>query len=267
VQVLLTKNLPGGQVQVATEVGDFQLLLPGAAVVNTRVNVLGRLVIGGGRSFWSEPVELVLDATAPQIERVRLDPGSEVPLGKPLKLTFAVSELNLSGVAKIQVGFAAPGGGKFAPDPPAVEATSVDGLVWSAEFPADMLKEGSHTLLIQAQDQVGNLSQFTKIPLRVVSATDSTPPVRPNNIVGVVRYGRQIIPGAMVTVQSVDKPEAPPITRQTGDQGEFAFKQLPPGKYKITATGQARNRRRKAEEEVTVVAAPAPEVNLMLQVR
>ena len=83
------------------------------------------------------------------------------------------------------------------------------------------------------------------------------------SIKGLVAFGGA--PGANATV-TLSGPAAKEA--KTGPDGQFVFKDLPPGDYKLEAKGVVKNSRRKGEAKATVPAPPPAkpiEVNVKLE--
>ena len=98
-----------------------------------RVNVLGRLFTGG-MSFWSQPVEVVLDGGAPRVDRLELSPGRQIAHGGELAVSAWASDAELSGVTQVEVGFDVDRSGEFSEKVPPVQAEIESNVRWVAKL-------------------------------------------------------------------------------------------------------------------------------------
>ncbi|MCH5372819.1 MAG: hypothetical protein JJ992_02495, partial [Planctomycetes bacterium] len=162
-----------GAIEFATQVGDFELQIPGSGYLNQRVNLLARVQVGDAQR-WSDSVELILDAEPPKTLRVALKPARIAPMGKSLIATVTATDGQLSGVASVEAGFDVEGDGSFSDEMPPLPASRDDEGVWRVELPIDApLELGQTTLLIRATDRVGNQSEMTKVDVVIVTPEEA----------------------------------------------------------------------------------------------
>ncbi len=272
--VALAGLMPGGRVTIETTIGDYQLDLPAPALTNAKVELLGR-VTGPDRTAWSVPVEIQLDGTAPNVRRVELKPPGTLAVGEKLEAVVYASD-ELSGVTKVEVALDTTGEGRFTADMKPLPAKADAEGRWLAAPPTAELTPGNYSVLARATDGVGNVSEATVARFRVVTP-DEQSAAKLGSIYGNVLYGEQ--PFADIVIELI-APAAPPAgdaaalaapivpgPTKTDARGNFTLSQVPPGKYKIRASGVVRNKDRLAEAEISVDPAPAKpaQVKLLLK--
>jgi hypothetical protein len=257
---------PQGRVAIETTVGDFAVHLPAPTVQNARAGVLGR-VMAGGRTAWSRPVEVVLDATPPRvlIEQVERQPAGVVEVGAPLVIAVPVVDDELSGVASVEAAFDVVGTGEFAEEPAPAPAKQADDGRWSVELDTAALPSGAYRVLLRATDKVGNAGRYESLPVEVLTPEDAAlrRAAMTNTVAGAVHYGTRPVRGATLTLTSDDVDETPETTAD--DQGQFEFTGVPPGEYRLSVKGLAAGVNRFKELAVTV--PPAPERVPPLRIR
>ncbi|MCH8829787.1 MAG: hypothetical protein IID45_09440, partial [Planctomycetes bacterium] len=143
-----------GTLKFRVDVTDFHVRIP-TVPLNQRVNLLGRLVIGG-KTEWSRPLQIILDAQPPKISRIT---NVVETVEKPFKISVNVTDHGLSGVTKVEFLLDVSRTGQF----PA-EAESIPGKPgplgnWSATIDPGKNPPGNYTILVRATDRVGNVSQ------------------------------------------------------------------------------------------------------------
>lgn len=252
---------------LATTVGDFDLAVPAGRIVDAPVNVLGHLRVGGVDT-WSEPIEIVLDGRSPRVGALRVLPGRRVVQPEPIEISAGVDDDGLSGVAMVQIGFAAPGTTDFLTTAPPVEAVPTPGGTWVATIPTDAVPAGSHRLLIKATDRVGNESRPESVAVEVVSAEAmEAQKNQPKPISGVVMHGNTIAVGATVELYSTEAEPRLIATRMADSTGAFRFANVLPGTYRLRSRAVVRNNRRKGDQEVIVPEGDKemPAIRLMVQ--
>jgi hypothetical protein len=283
-EVVVARAAPGGVFVVDAQVGDFQVDVPVAGVRNARVNVLGR-VVTGERMAWSQPVEFVVDGSGPKVDRITLRGSSVLVIGKPALVTVRTSDAGLSGIEKVEVAVDVDRKGEFGGAPPPKPAEIQPSGEWSAQLDTAPLKPGSYNLLVRATDQVGNESEYGRLKVRVVTAeqAERLRSMKTNRVTGTVEYGGKPFANIEVTLTAAAPPQpatgaeakaaapaasSPKIAPTTTDaQGRFTFPKVPPGKYVLFAEGVVRNKRRRAEVDITVKPSPAPIVNRQLTLK
>jgi hypothetical protein len=265
VAVSLDRLAPGGVVTVLTKVGDFKVDLPPPNLTNSRVGVLGRVSVGG-KTAWSESREIVLDGSAPRIDRIELNPPGEVTIGKELIVSVWATDGELSGVGKVEVALDVAGIGKFAKVPPPMPAKLEPSGRWTVKLPT-AVESGSYRVLVRATDKVGNESEYSSVVVRALTADEALAlrATRTNRVSGTVLYGEQPVPGIEIKLAAEKGAKIPPVV--TDERGNFTFPTVPPGEYKLTAQGQVRNKVRKAEAQVAVEPPPARGKPLRLTVK
>src|SRR5690606_38943998 len=93
------------RIEVVADVDDFKLQVPAGILSDARVNLLGYLRTGH-REIWSDPVEIILDGSPPQLGSIRVLPSRKVVKETPLEVSASAHDNNLSGVAGVKVGVA-----------------------------------------------------------------------------------------------------------------------------------------------------------------
>jgi carboxypeptidase family protein len=79
-------------------------------------------------------------------------------------------------------------------------------------------------------------------------------------IKGLVVYGKDPVPKAEVSLEGANRKSV-----TTDAKGEFVFKDLPPGDYKVVAQGRAKNYLRKGSGRATVEAKAAKPASLTIK--
>jgi len=249
-----------------TTVGDYQLRVPGQGLGTARVNVVGRLQVGG-RVAWSDPREIILDGTAPDIQAVELRPDRILSSEQKLQVLVRADDRLESGVAAVELTFDVLRTGEFPPQAKTISAGATDGPYWSADVPLAELSPGTHGLLIRAIDATGNVSETHREIVRILSPEDAAARVvaATSPVFGTVKYGQMPVPGADVVLED-DKQKAVAVARSNA-QGEFEMPRVPPGAYKLKATALVRNKNRISEAAVAVPPPPKSLDAVQLQLR
>ena len=258
VEIGVDRLAPEGLLTLEARVGDFhQFPVPVPGLRNARVELLGR-IFAGGKSGWSKPVEIVLDGSPPQIERVELKPPVVVIGPKDEEVSVWATDNELSGISKIETAFDPLGTGHFGGQAPAIVMEHNPAGFWTAKLPTKTLKPGDITLLIRATDQVGNESDFTKVKCHVVTLDESKLGATGETarLMGTVFFGPDPMPGVSLALAGDPKVKIDPVT--SDEHGNFTFLTVPLGKYKLTASGLIHNKKRKTDQEVTVEAGANP---------
>lgn len=258
VAIGLDRLAPGGSLTLESRVGDFhQFPVPVPGLRNARVDLMGR-IFAGGKAGWSEPVEIVLDGSPPQIERVELHPPIVVIGPKDEEVSVWATDNELSGVSQIEAAFDPLGTGHFGGLAPAVLMDRSTSGYWTTKLPTKLLTPGDITLLIRATDAVGNESDFTKIKCHVVTLDQANGhgTGEMSRLLGTVFFGPDPLPAAKLTLAGDPKVKLDPVV--SDEHGNFTFAAVPLGKYKLTAEGLIHNKKRKAEQDVTIEAGLNP---------
>lgn len=260
VNIWLEKAAPGGLFTLDTKVSDFHLPVPTPALRNARVSVLGRL-FAGGKTGWSEPVDILLDGTAPRVERVQLKPATVV-IGPDVEVSIWPTDDNLSGVVKVEAGFDTSGHGKFDDTVEPFDLTRDETGRWFSKLPTKTLEPGRITLLVRSTDRAGNVSDYTKWKCQVITKAeaDAATAAPHTKLTGTVVYGNDPAADVEMTLTSEKGPKILPT--KTDGSGNFSFTNLAPGKYKLAAKAVIHNKTRKTEQDVTLesseMANPKP---------
>jgi hypothetical protein len=254
----LDRMAPDGAFTLEARVSDFhQFPVPVPGLRNARVELLGR-IFAGGKAGWSNPVEIVLDGSPPQIERVELRPPVVVIGPKDEEVSVWATDNELSGVAKIEAAFDPLGTGKFGGAAPAVLLDRAAAGYWTTKLPTKTLTPGDITLLVRATDAVGNESDYTKVKCHVITLDQSKAHGTGGTarLMGTVLFGPDPIAAVKLTLAGDPSVKIDPVT--SDDHGNFTFPSVPPGKYKLTAAGLIHNKKRKIEQDITIEAGPNP---------
>jgi|GEM_PF-1432749 len=252
VEVRMLADAASGQVNVLAAVQDYRIHVPGGALTDARVNLLGYLRTGD-RDTWSEPVEVILDGSPPRLGSIRVQPSQRIAAKTPLEISVSADDNGLSGVASVQVGVAQPGTSQFAAEPPPVEAVLTPGGTWAASFPTEGLVPGTHRLLLTATDRVGNTGPPTPLSIDVLSEEEVLAEKnRPKAINGRALHGSTAAAGATVELFTADDEARLVATRTADAQGNFQFARVAPGAYRLVARALVRNTRRNGQLEITI---------------
>ena len=254
----LDSMAPDGLLTLEARVSDFhQFPIPVPGLRNARVEVLGR-IFAGGKAGWSDPVEIALDGSPPEIERVELRPPVVVIGPKDEEVSVWATDNELSGVSKIEAAFDPLGTGKFGGTAPAVLLDRVASGYWTTKLPTKLLTPGDITLLVRATDAVGNESDYKKIKCHVITFDQAKAQGAGGTarLMGTVRFGPDPVPAVKLTLAGDPAVKIEPVT--SDEHGNFTFSGVPPGKYKLTAQGLIHNKKRKADQDITIEAGPNP---------
>ncbi|MDZ4821672.1 MAG: hypothetical protein SGJ20_22155 [Planctomycetota bacterium] len=274
--VFLDGLMPGGKMTIETKVTDYKLDLPTPALTNAKVEILGRIA-SPDRTVWSEPVEILLDGTPPAIRRIELNPPGTLVVGEKLEAKVLAGD-ELSGVAKVEVALDATGEGKFTDEMKPLPAKLDAAGRWVAAPPTAELTPGTYGVLARATDSVGNTSEATVAKFRVVEPGAEGEKL--GSVTGSVSYGGK--PFADIEITLEGPPTAPAATPPAADakpptpvpgptktdaSGAFRFERVPPGAYKVKASGVVRNKKRTAEAEAKVEPEPANGARVKLELK
>ncbi len=245
-----------GLVSIATEVRDFELALEAAGVQNSRVGIQAR-VSAGARTAWSDPVNVTIDGTPPEVQSVAVRPDNVLVVGSELEVSVVASDDDLSGIAKVEVALDTKRMGVFVEDPPPVVATRLQDGRWRAKLPTENLATDVYAILVRATDFVGNQSPYDETQVRLLSAeaVATVRAARTNRVSGTVVHGKEPVPG--VLVEALNEKNVVVAAKSTGARGQFVFPEIRVGQYKLRAQGVRYNKLRSAETPITVAPPPA----------
>lgn len=263
VDVSLIAWNPAGIVTVLANVHDFRLTVPATGLRNLRADLLGQARIGS-RTGWSEPVGVLFDAAPPEIQHVELQPGRTVAQMSELQVLVTATDDQQSGVGKVELALDVENRGEFGAAPPVAAAPAGSGR-WLAKLPVETPNAGPTRLLVRATDKVGNVGEYTKVPVEVITPMEAAERVKSttNRVSGVVLFSKQAVSAAKVELR--DEKNKVVAAETTDAQGRFVFPKVPQGKYKLWARGISRNRSREKELDVVVPPPPAQPVQLEVQ--
>ncbi|MFO0905396.1 MAG: carboxypeptidase-like regulatory domain-containing protein [Pirellulales bacterium] len=260
VDVAMTEWTPEGNVRFVADVHDFRVVVPATGLRNVRSELLAQARVGL-RTVWSEPVGVLFDANPPEVQQVELSTGRMLTQMEKVRVTVFASDDQRSGVGKVELAFDLDNSGEFGAG--AIIPAKVDASGrWIADVPVDVPNLGPTRLLVRATDRVGNVSEFKKVPVVVVSPMEAEEAKKnlTNRVTGVVKFSKQLVPNAQVELRDDKKKVVADAT--TDEQGKFVFPKVPQGKYKLWAKGVSRNRAREVEMDVVVPPPPAQSVQL-----
>lgn len=253
-----------GVLTLNTQVRDFRVDLPAKSVSNLRANVIGRLHASGG-TWWSRPVAVVFDSRPPVIAPLRV---LRIPAGEDAKVVVRADDEGLSGVSRVEFFVDEAHSGKF-PKEGAISAGANSVGEWSATLATQKLAAGAYPLLVRATDAAGNVSDVAETEVIVLSKED-VQRAQAVRVAGFVTFGKEPVADAEIRLLDAravasqppnGKPPKPVVPAVTSNaKGEFAFPEVPPGKYVVVAFRRAlANRNRKASVPVEVTAGKTPD--------
>ena len=266
VDISATRLTPDGILSLHARVDDFQLDLPTEGLSDVRADLLARLVING-ESKWSDPVEILLDGTPPEIHVD--DMPDQVVSGEDVEVNIRATQEDLSGVARVEAIFESlqtndPKESKW-------EVAKEDGNGgWVAKLKTDGLEPGPQVVLIRAKDKVVNLSSVQSEKINVVAKQEVSPtsvenpqpvPDVGNTVTGKILYVGRAVP-AEVTLESSTGARIGP--QNTGADGSYTFSKVLPGKYVLNAKSRAEfgGSHREAKAVITVPGPVPTPLNL-----
>jgi hypothetical protein len=260
IDVAWQEATPQGEVKVRANVSDFKTFLSPGGLRNKKVEVVARLRLaaraGQERGPAENAVPIVLDGAVPVL-RVNV-PASPTTQGSPLEIICETEDL--SGVVQIEFGFDLDNSGelKAAANPKVLQQADGRRISWTTSLPTEKLEPGRYRLLVRATDAAGWTSKDSAL---VTVAAAMKPDAAKSQaamgaIQGKVRVFEQPCTGFQVKLQGGGNER----TATTDENGEFAFRDVPPGQYTIHSSGFHRNRARKGTKSVTVAGTQEPTV-------
>ncbi|HWG44850.1 MAG TPA: carboxypeptidase-like regulatory domain-containing protein, partial [Gemmataceae bacterium] len=162
-----------------------------------------------------------------------------------------------SGISKVFFFLGKPVDDKVSPGTATIPGEKVDpaGAVWSGQVRLPMEKKGLIDLSVQFINGAG-LSRFATVPVEVVDQLA----ILPGRIEGKVMEGA--LPQAALPLALQDERGIVRGNATTKADGSFVFDKVPPGKYKLSATKAATQRKGEAIVTVTADKATAATINL-----
>lgn len=256
----LMQMTPTGDITLAAEVGDFEIDVPVPQLQNAKVAVLARLD-AAGRTAYSSSRDVLLDGALPQVDRIALGSGVAV-LGEPLEVLIDAHD-DLTRVASLEVGIDGERKGEFN-NPPPVPAKRQESGRWLAKVPVDGIAPGIYNLLARATDDVGHVGPFTSVKVQVITAEQKAAmkAALTNLVRGRITYDGTPVEGVQVTLTAAPEQDPPPPVPEpvtTDEYGIFIFPKVSMGMFELSAEGVYRNKKRRANETITV---PEPPVQL-----
>jgi hypothetical protein len=251
VNVLITEIRPGGVISFQSQVGDFEANVP-AGVVGDRVGLLGRVTIFGGTTDSTpEDLWIILDKTPPKISIP--SPPRPVRQGEPIQVSVQVID-DESQVESVEFAFDRDGSGEFPKDSKGVFPAEPDSkrIHWAADIPTVGRSASTAALLVRATNTVSIVSttpeRFTVVIRPKPQAADT-----PEPMLGTIKVKALVndkpLPDIDLVLQGANKFMK---LGKTDGKGEFTFKDVPPGQYRVVAKGTVKNRISEASAEAEV---------------
>jgi hypothetical protein len=249
---------PDGALLFDGSIEDWTVPLDTGLVLGPRV-LRGRLLSRDGGEIGVAYLPVVLQDSAPeQVEFV--NPPKLALKGAPLPVQ-ALGFDSGSGVAQVVFFLGKPVNRAVPPNAATTPGAAVPGSkgLWAAQVPIPADRMGPTDLSVQVTNNAG-LSAFATTTVDVV---DKLPPVLGQVHVAVTE-GPRPQAGLEVVLRDVNAktPQEGTFTGKTGPDGTYLFTNVPPGKYKVSASKPVAQR--KAERDVTVEAGKTAEVSLAL---
>ncbi len=265
-----------GSLKVVSRIEPKRMLLPTEWLVEGRYDVLAELV-QVEKIVKSEALQIIVDDTCPVIDKIDVVSAVPATSGKPVAMQISCSDFGLSGVTGVRVGWARNGliSMEHALDL-CVAQQSPDGI-WSVQVPTDALVPGVQTLLVQAEDKVGNLSDVKTLDLSVLTDEQIATLVESEvgAVIGRVQYVKLPVANMKVSLKKInpdgqqhqgsevaksptldaslkaknadsndDSNKVHTYSAQTDSDGRFAFPAVSKGQYELVVEGLYRGMNR-----------------------
>ena len=273
--VTIDKIADDGGIEIKTVVGDYVVNLPTRGVPSRRVDLLGRIEVGG-ESAWSNSLPIVFDTRAPGLAPVR---NARIVEGTAAVFDVQADDSKLSGVKRIELFIDEQRTGKFPKEGGIVAAEPTGQGNWAATLKTEEMKPGSYPVLVRAVDAAGNASEMRTTRLIILSkaAAKQAAAGKPNIVEGVLTFDKDPVGGATITLEPAagngkKQPAGPPPEKiepvTTNAQGQFRFPKVPPGEYQLTAFKRnLSNKNRRRSVKIQVASPPQPAVSVRVKLR
>jgi hypothetical protein len=266
VEILLHEAAPSGEWKIEAKVGDFSFPMGAGGLKNTRARIMAEISLTNPNSpedrISRKAFAPILLQGSPPVLSELIAPVQPIPQGKPIE-AYVTVEKELSPVKEMQIGIDRDNSGALeeSEKPEKLNQSAADGK-WRVALPTEDLRPGRYTLIAKATDAVG----FTAKANRTI--TIAQPPTvaekkaaATSTIAGHVadQDGRPLA-NIRVTLQGTN------LAGTSGDNGEFTFKDVPNGKYKLEVRGTVKNREVSASQEIVLPGAADPvQVNVRIE--
>jgi hypothetical protein len=249
---------PDGNLQVYTQVSDFEIPVQLAGLENQQIVLRADLLLTANVAeelrHKSHTVPVILDGNKPEFT-VNVDPPGPFRRGQKIKVYASVQRAR-SGVEKVEFGIQGKKAEEFAQAPEPIAGRNEGSNTWSAELPTTDLKPGD-IVLVCVVNRVGLKAwrpgaevRFADPPPQMPTAAADAPKPKMSVILGEVVWEVDGTPVADMNVSIRELPHLGTATTRSG--GTFRFVEIPPGKYHLDAKGAPKGREVAAEEPVTV---------------
>jgi len=265
VRVTVNPAGPQGAVVFKTEARDWCADLDLSNMLGERKASARLLDKGGGalvvldenEDKKDQVVKSVIIADSPPESGRFIDPPAKLARATPLEVKANGID-KYSGIQMVNFFVGKPAQDKVPADAQIVKGQRNAEGIWSAKvpFPAD---SKSVTVSAQFVNGVG-LSAFDTITVDIYDPIKSKDAPMGGTIKGKVVRGELGQPGIEVTL--TDSAGAAKAKTKSNDAGEFTFKDVPPGKYKVGGSDPVNSR--KGEAQVTIEAGKIAETTIEL---
>ena len=272
-----------GRIQIQNTATPQQFEIPLSRHKNRRIDLLGELRRGTSR--WStQQRPCVIDHQAPRITKAVPSSGRPHQSTQPVTLMIDADDDGLTGVQRVDAGWAMEGRLEFTEDVKTLPAGRQSDGRWAVTLPTTVLPTGIAIAMVRAVDRVGNVSEIETVTIHLQTAAeiDAIRNQPTSSIQGKVSYVNEPVAKMTVHLQRISHDDAtqdragsaknvPPVdasqaTPPTGGKsamrtkpmevvtdtsGRFLFPKVSPGRYRLTVDGLYRGVRRR--ESVAVV--------------
>ncbi len=236
-------NGPGGALLLEASEGDWAIELDPKRIIGGR-DLRARLLRADDSEILSVSKPVELDDRPPQGVHLS-DLPARAKKGAPLAVR-ALTGASEGEIAEVKFFLGRPADGKPPAGPPPTPGKPEDAArtVWSATLPLPSDKAGPTEISVQVTNAVG-LSGFDTA---VVDLVDNLP-ATPASIRGVVNEGTRTQSNLAVVLTD---PKNTEVRRtKTDKSGKFAFEDLPPGAYTVTASKETTRTKGSQKVELT----------------